>query len=219
MILSFQSGVINSIGFILFSVYLTHLTGIFSKIGLEAEQMHWSELLWWLTFPLTFVVGALLSTVWIEGQARNTQNPRYEWIFSLLALLMLSACSTALLTQIGARVMWLIAFCAGAQNAIFNERSGAIMRTTHFTGTTTDLGIGLARVLFKTLGNDAKRLAFENRLVFLRCISIVCFVLGSLMGSLLALRFHTLAFALPAGLYLLMAIDSTKVLKVLQAHK
>jgi len=217
MTLSFQSGVINSAGFVLFSIYLTHLTGIFSKIGLEAEQMNFSELAWWLFIPLVFLAGALLSTVWIEGQARTRDNPRYEWVFTLLAVAMMFLGTRHGIT--GPLPIWIVAFCAGAQNAVFNERTGAIMRTTHFTGNTTDLGISLARVVFKTAGSEPDHLRFERRLVSMRASSILCFVAGSIVGSLLALKFDYRAFWIAAAIYFGMAYDSTKVFKILRAKK
>lgn len=219
MFLSFQSGVINSAGFVLFSVYLTHMTGLFSKIGLEAEQTHLKALLWWLSIPLVFLIGALLSTVWIEGQARHRRNPRYEWVFLLMGTLLALMGFANVLADLGVRAMWVIAFCSGMQNAIFNERTGAIMRSTHFTGTTTDLGISLARVFFKTTGKDPKQIAFESRLASLRAGSIASFIGGSMLGSLLALKFGTTAFWMPALICFVLAYDATKVLKVLEARR
>jgi uncharacterized membrane protein YoaK (UPF0700 family) len=217
MTLSFQSGLINSAGFVLFSVYLTHMTGLFSKIGLEVEQLHFQELLFWLALPASFLLGAMLSTIWIEGEARKNDNPRYEWLFSLLSLLM--GILILVVSASGLSALWLVAFCAGAQNATFNERSGAIVRTTHLTGTTTDLGISLARVFFKTLGDSKERLDFEKGLIKLRASSIVVFILGSIIGSLLAIKFKAHAFWLPCAIYVALSLDSTKVRDLLRAKK
>ena len=53
----------------------------------------------------------------------------------------------------------LLCTASGLQNAVVSSLSGSIIRTTHLTGTTTDLGIGLIRVLYST--GDPHRLAKE----------------------------------------------------------
>lgn len=215
--LSFQSGVINSAGFVLFSIYLTHLTGTFSRIGFEAEHLNFSALIWWLSIPTMFLVGSMASTVFIEGHARKHNNPRYEWVFGFFTLSMVMICFSQTLNLNMTFVVNLISLCAGAQNAVFNERTGAIMRTTHLTGTTTDLGTSLARIFFKTLGPEKNVLDFEKNLAKLRCFAIIYFIFGSVVGSLLAIKFGFYAFGLPAIIYLIIAYDSTKVLKILEA--
>jgi uncharacterized membrane protein YoaK (UPF0700 family) len=43
--------------------------------------------------------------------------------------------------------VWACALSCGLQNGLTSKYSGNVVRTTHLTGTTTDLGIALGHVL------------------------------------------------------------------------
>ena len=93
----------------------------------------------------------------------------------------------------------LLALSCGAQNAIITHYSGTIVRTTHLTGITTDLGIGLAKYF---VSNDKK----EGRLNRMRIDLIVAFIVGSLVGVFAFPKLQFSGFFVSAALSLLVGI-------------
>lgn len=71
----------------------------------------------------------------------------------------------------------LLAFASGLQNAMCTVFSGLIVRTTHFTGMTTDLGVLTARFIY-TKGQTEERWKFK---IFIPLI--VAFVFGAAAGE------------------------------------
>jgi uncharacterized membrane protein YoaK (UPF0700 family) len=79
-------------------------------------------------------------------------------------------------------------FAMGMQNALVSMVSGSVVRTTHLTGTFTDLGIDLSAMF--TLYNKKGRPAIRKR-ILLRVIIIFFFLLGGVIGGYC---FHHLAY-------------------------
>jgi uncharacterized membrane protein YoaK (UPF0700 family) len=79
----------------------------------------------------------------------------------------------------------LLCFIMGLQNAVVTTLSGAEIRTTHVTGTVTDIGIELGRLLYRNRSR-AHRLppvrADRSKLAFLLSL-LACFSGGALAGA------------------------------------
>ena len=90
----------------------------------------------------------------------------------------------------------LLCFIMGLQNAVISKLSESEIRTTHITGTVTDVGIELGRVLYRnaagTLPQD-RVVASWNKLRFL----------GGVAG---ALRFEHLGYISTAPLAMLLVV-------------
>ena len=69
----------------------------------------------------------------------------------------------------------------GLQNALVSVISGSVIRTTHLTGTFTDLGIELAQLFSKE--NKDHSLMISR--IKLRLVIIVFFMTGALIGAYL----------------------------------
>lgn len=93
----------------------------------------------------------------------------------------------------------ILAFACGSQNAIFTHYSNSIIRTTHLTGITTDLGIGLAKFFI----SDNKEEQIINKI---RIDIILSFVLGSLFAVFLFPKVHFLGFVVPAIISLIVGL-------------
>jgi uncharacterized membrane protein YoaK (UPF0700 family) len=114
-----------------------------------------------------------------------------------------------------------LCFTSGLQNALITTSSGAVIRTTHLTGLTTDLGIGLAKNLAKRL--DSKGSVNQNDLVNnkIRAGIILCFILGSSVGAFAFLSYEYWGFLLPAAIsvYATWLVLKTKKLRTLMFGK
>jgi uncharacterized membrane protein YoaK (UPF0700 family) len=82
------------------------------------------------------------------------------------------------------------------QNAALTSATGATIRTTHLTGITTDLGIGLIRAA--SLDDSDQRRRWEVKANFLRLGTITSFMIGSAVGADLYLVYGYAGFILPA---------------------
>jgi uncharacterized membrane protein YoaK (UPF0700 family) len=98
----------------------------------------------------------------------------------------------------------LLCLACGIQNAVVSTATGLILRSTHLTGTTTDLGTGLVRCLWMPKNSPERRL--EGRFNWMRAGQIAAFILGASIGAYVFPNWHYLAFALPAGLALVSAV-------------
>jgi uncharacterized membrane protein YoaK (UPF0700 family) len=87
-----------------------------------------------------------------------------------------------------------LSFAMGIQNGAVATSTGLLVRTTHLTGPATDLGLGLAELLFAD--EDRRRLAKRN--VWLRAGKITSFVLGAAIAVPLCRTFEYGAFVVPA---------------------
>lgn len=102
-----------------------------------------------------------------------------------------------------------LAFLMGLQNAIVTHISNARVRTTHISGMSTDIGIGLARMIDMLRGRagGADHDAVMTRL-YLHIGTVLSFLLGGVMG-VLAWRFAgDLSFAFAGFLLAFTALIS-----------
>jgi uncharacterized membrane protein YoaK (UPF0700 family) len=101
----------------------------------------------------------------------------YGYIMLLVAF---SIILSSLLSDVAPHVgVGLLAFASGLQNAMCSVFSGLIVRTTHFTGMMTDLGVLTARFIY-TRGQTEERWKFK---IFLPLI--FSFVFGAAAGDAL----------------------------------
>jgi len=89
------------------------------------------------------------------------------------------ACIT-LPIQSGTIVCWLVAYAMGAQNAMTTFFSGAIVRTTHVTGSLTDIGIETAALFLRRSGMKCGHKTWKLEV-------LLCFVAGFFAGASIGL--------------------------------
>ncbi len=115
------------------------------------------RLLGMLTVPSFFIGGAMLSAYFVDRRIQTGKKPLYPVVMFLILLLTLGVFiggNAGFFGEFGAPIVQkdyilLAALCmaCGLQNATVTSAFGAIIRTSHLTGITTDLGIGVVRVL------------------------------------------------------------------------
>jgi uncharacterized membrane protein YoaK (UPF0700 family) len=89
----------------------------------------------------------------------------------------------------------LLCFSCGLQNATVTSAYRAVVRTTHLTGLTTDLGVGIAKILNPRL--DLIKRKMEMRASLMRMGIIVSFTLGSVMCGFIFIKTNYWGFAIP----------------------
>jgi len=223
--LSWVAGYTNVIVFTACGVVVSHVTGTSTMLAKAAAERSAHEFLLFGGLWLSFFSGAICSALMTETARRTGSASKYVFPLAIEAVLLtLVACglhgawpiehaSIAIKEAIACTA----AFAMGLQNATITKISGAVIRTTHLTGVTTDLGIeGVQYLLWfrdRLAGRGRHRVARMIRVSrrhpeFLRVLllaSIFCsFVFGAGIGMLMYFRFDGVALAFPVSFLLWM---------------
>jgi len=202
----------NAICITVFGRAASHVSGLTTLTGVALAHQE-LRLLWVYGLQLfCFFLGALVASLLVGGHRKFRGGPKYSLVLLVIGSTVLSAAAVgwangwpesvgssssgalALSPQV---VCWLVAFACGAQNGMTTFVSGAIVRTTHVTGTLTDLGIEAAGLLLRR-GNGTWKLE-------VLCCFLLSFALGGCGGGLAAAHFPTTALAYPGSLYFALA--------------
>lgn len=206
MILTFQAGFINAGGFLACHRFVTHTTGFATFFGASLARMHFQEALGMATVPIFFLGGAMLSAFFVDRRMNLNERPFYSHVFFLMSFFM------TVVTVVGTNngfghfgdelkiahdysLLVLLCLTSGLQNAAITTAFGAIVRTTHLTGITTDLGIGIIRVLFQAHKSQPRK--NEIKANIMRISIILAFILGSWIGSIVFLSEQYEGFIVP----------------------
>ncbi|MBC7713639.1 MAG: DUF1275 domain-containing protein [Rhizobacter sp.] len=200
MLLAFQAGLLNIGGFMACHRFVSHVTGFATFFGYEISQPDSSHAIGMLVVPLFFLMGAMLSGLLVDTRLRMHKKPKYYLTFGIiffLILLVFVLGDTGRLGVFGQPLnsagdyLLLVILClvCGIQNGSITTVSKSVVRTTHLTGITTDLGIGLVRLMTTTHADEEMK--NEKRSVLMRIGIITFFSSGSIAGGF---AFHQLQF-------------------------
>lgn len=182
--------------------FVSHVTGYATLFGLKLNQSNYLAASGMLFVPVFFLAGTMISGFLIDLRVELQTKPRYYVIFGVLCLLQIFIVIggfNGFFGRFGEEDYLLVALLClvcGIQNGTVTLVSKSIVRTTHLTGITTDLGIGIVRVLNSHhLGSAAGE---ETKANFMRVGIIFFFVLGSMVGYQILNRFEYRGFLFPA---------------------
>jgi uncharacterized membrane protein YoaK (UPF0700 family) len=97
----------------------------------------------------------------------------------------------------------MLLYAMGIQNALVTKVSRAVVRTTHFTGIFTDLGIDLA--LWFTQSKHSNQQVIRLN-IFLRVIIILFFFLGCIVGGFIYQSLQNGIFLVAASILVLVIV-------------
>lgn len=206
--LAFQAGLINAGAFLACHRFVTHTTGFATHFGTDLAMFKFNEALSMLFVPLFFLFGCMISAFYVDKEIHFSRKPKYHIVFFLMCFflaLVLSLGSLGVFGVFGSQLsieaefllIALLGITSGLQNAAISTASHSQIRTTHLTGVTTDLGIGLFKNIFLKNKNEQPK---NN----IRLIIIFSFILGSAVGAFLFLHFQYFGFILPLLLTLVL---------------
>ncbi len=213
LLLAFLAGSVNAGGYIACGRFVSHVTGFATLFGLDAATGRWDDALGILSVPLYFLMGVMISAYLIDRPYRRGKKPHYATVMSCVALCLILVAVLGQGNAFGVfgepahlrRDYFLLALlCAasGLQNAAITTATGATVRTTHLTGLTTDLGIGIIRAISVNPLDPAEKekINAEWKAARFRVGTIGAFGMGSALGAVLYLRFAYMGFMLPAAI-------------------
>lgn len=202
-LLAFQGGHLNTGGYLAVHRFVSHVTGFSTLFGVHAVEENWLSAFGMLLVPFIFLCGSMVSAWFIERRKIKGKRPKYGVVFFLIII---NLYSIAILGHFGYLgrfgeelkslrdyyVLFTLSFTCGLQNAVISSASGSIIRTTHLTGPTTDLGVSLVHLF--TEKNKSKELIFIN---WCRAGIIFSFILGSFIGAYTYHHLSYLGFLVP----------------------
>lgn len=207
-LLAFQAGAVNAGGFLACGRFVTHTTGFATHFAFELVNKRTWIAFGMLSVPAFFLLGAMITSYFVDLPLMHGKKANYRvpslLIFFCFALAMYLG-SLGVFGLFGSEMVFhqdylllvLLCMASGLQNAMITNANGVVVRTTHLTGITTDLGVGLVRAFFGERRKDPQRLLRERMATFARAGILLSFVLGSTVAALLYLHAHYLGFAVP----------------------
>lgn len=206
--MAFQAGILNIGGFMACHRFVSHVTGFATFFGYEINQADRSHAIGMLVVPLFFLLGAMISGFLVDIRLKLHKRPKYYlsfgFIFILLLMIYIGGISglfgifgQPLNSRSDYLLLIILCFTCGIQNGSITSVSKSVIRTTHLTGITTDLGIGLARLL------SAKKLSEtmenEKKATLMRVGIIFFFGLGSVAGGFVFSKLAYYGFIIPVA--------------------
>jgi len=212
--LALCAGLVNAVGREAWQGYVSHMTGQTTAIGLDLVSL-WvghpdgSQVLTGAAVLLSFLLGAFTCGLLIDKNYVYFGGKAFYGA-ALVGNSLLLATSVVLTVRLGLTDLprCLTAAACGLQNAMCTSHFGAIIRTTHVTGTVTDIGSNAGRVIMIFFRHGFRRSRFnelENadvdvdatRLLVLVTM-FLSFFIGSILGGVLHRVLGVHALLVPA---------------------
>ncbi|MBX9642422.1 MAG: DUF1275 domain-containing protein, partial [Mycobacteriaceae bacterium] len=198
-VLALTAGFVNAVAILLLAFPVANVTAATTRLGMSTANpwLYEGHLLAAIIFGFLFgaaIAGAVLAPT------RAQAGPRHgALLFVESALLVLAAAGLedtpvrALLENLGMEQPIIQAVCAatalGMQNGLSSSFRGMAVRTTHFTGTITDLGLMLGRSRVHGL---------EKWKATILAVTFVLFLVGGVIGLLVGGPLGGYALMIPA---------------------
>jgi len=209
------AGFVNACAFLAWGSFASHMTGTSSKIGLFLEDYDHDESEAWamtkaLCMVFSFVLGSFTCGLLIDkNQVHFGGKSWYGVALVGNAVLIFGA---ALVPNLPTLSVCLAATACGLQNAMCTSHFGAVVRTTHVTGTLTDIGSTLGRIAMVYLRKGCRRsrmnvlekaeIGVDARKLLVLLPMWVSFVMGSTVGAYAEHLFGVYALFFPASMTL-----------------
>lgn len=188
VLLAGNAGFVNAVGLGFFHAPVSHMSGAVSHLGLDLARAAWGDAAATLLIFTGFLLGAVTSGVLI-GASRLVPGRRYGT--ALMAEGFLLALSTWLLAIGSKWALPLAATALGLQNAMASSYCGFLIRTTHVTGTVTDIGV--------MIGHWIRHRAVDRWKLGFLVLLLGSFTAGGFLGAWGDDRFGPMVLSLPAG--------------------
>ena len=189
--MAFVAGAVNAGGFLAVSHYTSHMTGVVSAMADELAEGDLTTALAALAMMLSFLAGAFVCTTLISFGQRRRMRSRYALtlVFEAGLMLVFGFMGSRLQQEIKFTLpmtVMLLCFIMGLHNAVTSIISGAAVRTTHLTGTITDIGIELSKLSYVNVHqhHGRARIVADRQKLRLLLLILGAFLVGGVVGTL-----------------------------------
>ena len=212
LLLGMTAGFVNAAGFLGLGVLTTNVTGHAALFAEQIASRHWTTAKMIGLWMFLFLLGSFLSSVLVNSVGRNR---RFSYVIPLLLellVLLVVGLAGKQVADYPHTVAGVLLLVMGMQNSLVTMISGSVVRTTHLTGTFTDLGIALADF---ARGSRVDRVQLRPR-IRLHLVIILFFMSGALVGGLCFQSWGFRSFLVPASIVMVTLIaDSARVRRAL----
>lgn len=155
--LAFAAGLINSVGFLGFGQFVSHLSGHATYAAVEYSQKNYFLAVTSLSAILFFIAGSATTAFLMHGKTLQSPNVTFVKPFLLEIILLVYIIfdwvyykNLSVLNDSfeKAHSFLALSFAMGLQNASLRKTAQQTLRTTHITGVGTDVGIAIGSALF-----------------------------------------------------------------------
>lgn len=195
-LLAFSAGCVNICALLGFAnLSVSHVTGNVSLFSGALANLDIKDTFYIGAVLGSFVFGSILSGFILEDEALKLGR-RYGVALAIEAVMLMMAVFF-FYKQLYIGEM-LASMACGLQNAMIATYSGSVIRTTHLTGLTSDIGAAL--------GNWFSGGEINKKTLLLQCVIWWMFLGGGIIGALLYKQIGFLALMLPAMIVLSAAV-------------
>lgn len=203
-LLAFSAGCVNITALLGFAnLSVSHVTGNVSLFSSAIVAFDLQRIFYIGAVLGSFVFGAILSGFIIHNEPLKLGRHYGIALIIETILLLLAVFFFYKKLYIGEM---LASMACGLQNAMIATYSGSVIRTTHLTGITSDIGAAL--------GNWLSGRKINKKTLLLQCVIWWMFMGGGIVGSLLYVHIGFRALLLPATI-----VFGAAVTYVLMSHK
>jgi uncharacterized membrane protein YoaK (UPF0700 family) len=176
LFLCFNAGYIDSLTFnSLYMIPSSHMSGNLAQIGIQMAYQKYAMVFYILMTYLSFICGCIITGIVIKDE--NFKLGQNYGIL-LLFISMILIFGIIIEDWMPNSIYFIIccSFVCGLQNAMTSKYSNNIIRTTHMTGSTTDIGIYIGHYI-----NGNKEDIWKLKTL---TISVFGFLIGSFIGTI-----------------------------------
>lgn len=189
--LCFLGAFINTMGFIKYTLPMSHVTGNFVKSITSAVAGKYSIFLFVVGIPLLFVTGTIISGILFKDRTSDF-GKKYGKHLIFLGFFLIFSVTFFSSNEYFAYFLSLI---TGMQNGMYLNYKGSTCRTTHITGTITDFGMLVGNHLGGNRENSYK--------IHYYFINIICAFTGMTAGGIAYGLFKEQGLYIPSAGYLI----------------
>lgn len=173
--LTFSAGFLNASSFLQYSYVVTHHTGTVTQMGLVVAENNWSLLTLYFGLIVAYIMGGVVAGLLFPKEIFTPQK-RYGAILIVLNSLLFIFLRIPAFHSI---LLYYLSFMIAVQNGMFLSYRGMIVRTSHVSGTLTDIGLTFGRWVRSQNHN------YKMKFIFLT-VNFLAFLTGSLMAGILS---------------------------------
>ncbi len=187
--LCFLGAYINIMSILKYNIPVSHVTGTYAKgITLLFEGTK-TEFLFIICIPLSFFIGSMISGIVFSSRVFIFGKLYGIYLYFLGIIVFLG---TYFLYN-KSSFLFLLTLVVGMQNGMFVSYNGNLCRTTHLTGTTTDLGT--------LIGNHLAGNRLNTHKIHYYFWNLVSSIFGLIMGYITHSHFPIKGFYFPCAAY------------------
>jgi uncharacterized membrane protein YoaK (UPF0700 family) len=208
-LLAMNAGQVNAVAILIMAVPVGNLTGVTTQIGMDRAHPWRYESHVLFAILVGFLIGAAVAGALLASK-RVPVGSRHAAVLAIQAALLLLAAAGIEEPEIKTMISGsgieetavqalLAASALGLQNGLTSSFRGMPVRTTHFTGTVTDLGLMLGR---------ARREGIDKWKFAILTSTLLFFLTGAIGGLMIGARIGGHALLVPATICLVLAAVS-----------